>query len=300
LYTINHIQDANKQLDYIEIEDANQVSYAKININQGASLQLLSLNSTPVIKDLDPLPYSDTYASSILFPFANRIKDGTYQYKGETYKFEINQVEEKNALHGLVYNKTFKILNKNTTDDEASVILEYKELNVSKGFPYTYAIQLKYVFTKDSLNLSVSVKNTDAKPFPFTLGWHPYFYSSDLHSSTLIFNSTKKLILGDRNITTGVEDIDVVDVFEVKGKQLDDCYILDSNKIVFKTPDYDMEMTASSEDNYLQMYIPPKANTIAIEPTTGVSDSFNNGMGLQELQPNDIYNLEWAIKIITN
>lgn len=300
MYTINHIQDANKQLDYIEIEDANQVSYAKININQGASLQLLSLNSTPVIKDLDPLPYSDTYASSILFPFANRIKDGTYQYKGETYKFEINQVEEKNALHGLVYNKTFKILNKNTTDDEASVILEYKELNVSKGFPYTYAIQLKYVFTKDSLNLSVSVKNTDAKPFPFTLGWHPYFYSSDLHSSTLIFNSTKKLILGDRNITTGVEDIDVVDVFEVKGKQLDDCYILDSNKIVFKTPDYDMEMTASSEDNYLQMYIPPKANTIAIEPTTGVSDSFNNGMGLQELQPNDIYNLEWAIKIITN
>jgi aldose 1-epimerase len=145
--------------------------------------------------------------------------------------------------------------------------------------------------------LEVSVQNTSAKTFPFTLGWHPYFSSSSLYESTVEFESNQKLILDDRNITTGIETIDSVDVFEVKDKQLDDCFILDSNKIVFKTPDFNLTMKASSKENFLQMYTPPKANTIAIEPTTGVSDSFNNKIGLQVLNPNESYGLKWSVEV---
>jgi aldose 1-epimerase len=293
LYSINHNQD----LHTLEIQDSKRETYAKINLNEGASLQVLTLNNHEVIKDLHPLTYADTYASSILFPFANRIKDGAYSFEGKDFQFEANQKEENNALHGLVYNKTFKVIDETNSETSASVILQYSEVNESKGFPYTYTIQLKYTLTKKDLNLSASVKNTDAKSFPFTLGWHPYFSTSDLYKSTLQFDSSKKLVLGDRNITTGVEDVDAIDVFEVKDKQLDDCYILDSGQTVFKTPDFNLEIKASSKENFLQMYIPPKANTIAIEPTTGVSDSFNNKIGLQVLKPNEMYNLNWSVEI---
>tara|TARA_R110002049_G_scaffold279949_1_gene459089 strand:- start:54493 stop:55338 length:846 start_codon:yes stop_codon:yes gene_type:complete len=279
------------------MENPKDKVYAKINLNEGAALQLLALDGHEVIKDLHPLPYADTYASSILFPFANRVKDGIYVFNNKEFQLEANQKQENNALHGLVYNKTFKIIDKNITETSASVVLQYDELKESKGFPYTYSMQLEYVLTKKGINLKVSVKNTDAKAFPFTLGWHPYFSTSNLYKSTVEFSSTKKLVFGDRNITRDIEEVDNVGIFEVKDKQLDDCYILDSDTVVFKTPDFNLAIKASSKENFLQMYTPPKANTIAIEPTTGVSDSFNNKIGLQVLNPNESYSLNWSLEI---
>ncbi len=293
MYKINH----DKELNILEIENSESKVYGKIHLNSGASLQELTLNGHAVIKDLSPLTYANTYASSILFPFANRIKDGAYIFNDNAFQFEINQKEENNALHGLVYNKTFQIIDQETSQDAASILLEYNETELSLGFPYTYTIQIKYIFTSNDLNLNVSVKNTDTKAFPFTLGWHPYFLSDHLFNSSLDFNSTKKIVLGERNITTGIEDFELKGVFNIEDKQLDDCWILESNDVVFNTPKYQLTIGSSAENNYLQAYTPPKLNTIAIEPTTGVSDSFNNKIGLDVLEANDTYNINWSLKI---
>ncbi|WP_299119394.1 aldose 1-epimerase [uncultured Winogradskyella sp.] len=295
MYKIEHIKD--NQSDNIKLINTRNNSCAKIVLNDGASLQELCLNNTFIIEDLSPLKYKDTYASSILFPFANRIKDGTYTFNRKNYQFYINQKEENNALHGLVYNKTFKILDKNSSENEASIKLEYNEAKESKGFPYTYTIQLQYTLNENGLKLYVLVKNTDTKPFPFTLGWHPYFISDNLYDSTLTFDSDKKLILNEKMITTGIEDFKNNNNFEVKDKKLDDCFILNTNTIEFKTPSYNLEISASSSETFLQLYTPPKTNTIAIEPTTGVSDSFNNKMGLQVLESGKTYSIDWEIKV---
>lgn len=296
MYNIKH----NKDLNVLEIKNPSGNLYGKINLNEGASLQELTLNGTAIIQDLAPLPYSSTYASSILFPFANRIKDGAYTFNGNDYAFEINQVEENNALHGLVYNKTFDIVNQECNHDSASVTLQYIENNESIGFPYTYSIQLQYIFTKDKLSLKLSVTNTDSKTFPFTLGWHPYFISDNLHDSALRFDCTEKLVIGDRNITTGVENIEAVEALEIKDQKLDDCWILKSNKVIFNTPKYNLTIGSSVDTNFLQAYTPPRLNTIAIEPTTGVSDSFNNKIGLQELKAKASYDVTWDLKITNN
>lgn len=293
MYKINH----NKELNILEIENSKSEVSGKIHLDSGASLQELTLKGHAIIKDLSPLTYANTYASSILFPFANRIKDGAYTFNDQEFQFEINQKEENNALHGLVYDKTFQIINQEISNNSASILLEYNETELSIGFPYTYTIQLKYVFTSNGLSLNVSVKNTDSKAFPFTLGWHPYFLSDNLFNSSLDFKSNKKIVLGERNITTGVEDFELNDVFHIEDKQLDDCWVLDANEVIFNTPKYQLQMASSTENNFLQAYTPPKLNTIAIEPTTGVSDSFNNHIGLKILDANDTYNINWSLKI---
>ncbi|MDD7888246.1 aldose 1-epimerase [Flavivirga sp. 57AJ16] len=293
MYKINH----DKALNILEIENSENKVYGKIHLSSGASLQELTLNGHGIIKDLSPLTYANTYASSILFPFANRIKDGIYSFNDKEFQFEINQKEENNALHGLVYNKTFQIIDQETHHDSASILLEYNETELPIGFPYTYTIQLKYIFTSNHLSLEVSVKNTDTKAFPFTLGWHPYFLSDNLFNSSLDFESTEKIVLGERNITTGVEDFELNKAFNIEDKQLDDCWILDSNEVTFNTPKYQLTITSSAGNNFLQVYTPPKLNTIAIEPTTGVSNSFNNHIGLQVLDANDTYNINWSLKI---
>ncbi|MDO6758885.1 aldose 1-epimerase [Tamlana sp. 2_MG-2023] len=296
MYKIKH----NKELNILEFDNSDSKTYAKINLNEGASLQVFTFKGLEIIKDLAPLTYKDTYASAILFPFANRIKDGSYTFNDKPFQFNINQIEENNALHGLVYDKTFQILETNSDADSATVILEYTEEKESVGFPYSFSVTLKYTFNKNGLSLEFSAKNTSDKPFPFTLGWHPYFSCEDLHNSTLYFDSTKKLIIGDRNIGTGIENIEAVDGFQIKDQQLDDCWILNKGDVVYKTPNYQFELTSSVKNNFLQAYTPPSKNVIAIEPTTGVSDSFNNKIGLQTLAPNSKYNIIWTLKIDNN
>ena len=298
MYRIKEVRNNSKHISCIEIENAEKSSYAKIYLDLGASLQELKLKGQTIIEDLHPLTYNNTYASSILFPFANRIKDGAYSFDGNSFKFEINEAGNNNALHGLVFNKTFHIIAQETTEDFASVKLVYTEENESPGFPYTYSIQVEYLLKVDALDINILVTNTDPKTFPFTIGWHPYFSCSDLFKSTLSFDSNKQITFDERCLTKEIIDIKNESGFAIKDKQLDDCFILNSGKTQFNTLYYSLLINASSKENFLQIYTPPRANTIAIEPTTGVSDSFNNKIGLQTLKPNETYNVTWNVKLL--
>ncbi len=300
MFKIKHTANEENNQYYLDIYGLNGSCYAKICLNQGASLQELIIDNHHVIKDMHPLTYDNTYASSILFPFANRIKDGSYQFNKETFQFDINERDLKNALHGLVYNKTFDVINEEATDKYASVRLGYHEKKMSNGFPYTYSIYLEYVLAENALDLNVEIKNTYNKTFPFTLGWHPYFLSSDLYSSSLIFDSTKKAKLDSRNIPQEIVNHEYTNTFKITEQSLDDCYVLDSNTVHFLTPKYVLTLKSTEEECFLQLYTPPHKNTIALEPTTGISDSFNNGIGLKILQPDETYNLSWNLKIKDN
>lgn len=295
MYTIKHIQDSDKNNNFVEISDPDKLSYAKIHLNLGGSLHELVLKNNHVIKDLFPLTYNNTYASSILFPFANRVADGLYKFEDKEYALEINQLEENNALHGLVYDKTFELIDQTTAKDKAFVVLRYTELKHKKGFPYTYQIDLKYTLTKDSIDLNVVIKNTDTKIFPFTIGWHPYFTSIDLFKSKLYFKSNKKAVFNQRNITLGLNHIDLIKEFNIEDKRLNDCFVLDNHEIIFETPNYNFVLTSSEKDCFLQLYTPLHPNTIAIEPTTGISNSLNNGIGLKTLNPDEIYSISWNL-----
>ncbi|WP_142783202.1 aldose 1-epimerase [Changchengzhania lutea] len=296
MFRIKHHRDLN----HLEVKNSENNLYAKIYLNEGGSLQELVLKNHHIIKNLSPLTYANTYASSILFPFANRIKDGIYEFKGNTYQFDINEKKLNNALHGLVYNKTFKLIDEKTTKAYAALKFVYHETQTTNGFPFTYSIYLEYVLTESTLDLNVEIKNTDSKAFPFTLGWHPYFLSSDLYNSSFIFDSNLKLKLDKRNITEGIIPNGYDGGLKIKDRFLDDCFMLDSNRVLFQTPDYNLAITSTEKDCFLQLYTPPHKNTIAIEPTTGVSDSFNNGIGLKVLQPDDTYHMSWNLKIDNN
>jgi len=293
LYNISH----NKKEHYLEIFSSNKNNYAKIHLDQGASLQELTLNKHTVIKNMSPLSYNKTYASSILFPFANRIENGRYIFNNKTYQLDLNVKEENNAMHGFVYNKTFMVVNKKTDKEFAQVTLEYNEINNTPGFPYLYHIKLDYTLKNSGLDLNVTVTNTDSKAFPYTIGWHPYFTSDNLENSSLEFVSSKKIKTNKNNITTKVEDIETIKSIKTLNKTLDHCWSLDNNNIVFKTPKYNLAINTPHKNNFLQVYTPPKLNTIAIEPTTGVSNSFNNKTGLEILKSNERFAIVWRLKI---
>jgi aldose 1-epimerase len=300
LYQIDHIQDKDTKGSHVVLKNSNNTTHAKIFLNLGASLQNLILNKKVIIKDLYPLNYDDSYASAILFPFVNRVKDGAYTFMQKEYKLAINLKKENNAIHGLVYNKEFNIVYQEVTEESATIDLEYVENERSIGFPFYYTILLTYTLTNNALNLKVKIKNTDIHPFPFNIGWHPYFMSSNLYESFLSFKSDQKLTFNEVMIPVKIKDINIDEDMQIKDKELDDCFVLKTNTIGFITPDYSIKINSSSEKNYIQLYTPKSENTIAIEPTTGVSNSFNNKIGLQILEKEETYNVQWTINLQGN
>ena len=296
MYQILHHPDKNS----VEISSQTDGVYAKIHLDSGGSLQELILNKTTLIKAIDPLTYSRYYASSVLFPFANRIKDGTFKFNNKTFQLDTNNKEERNALHGLVYNKLFTIKSQAANPDSAHLILEYDYDKEAIGFPFSFSLQLKYTFKKHSLDLNVLVKNKSEDPFPFTIGWHPYFYSKHLNDSSLYFKSCSKLNIKERKIGYDLQSIPPTTYLKLGQINLDDCWQLEESEVVFKTPDYTLYLSSSEPQSFLQVYTPPKTDAIAIEPTTGGSNSFNTKIGLKTLMPKTTYNITWSLKLKTD
>ena len=297
LYTLKEIE--TQGLHYIELTSSDGASKAQISLNQGGRLSNLVFEDTQVLADFDASTYKNNYASSILFPFVNRIKDGKYKFNNSKYTLNCNEVDKNNALHGLVYNKTFVCAKKALTLNDASVTLQYKDFGKHQGFPFKFNIELTYTLNKKGIIVSVNIINKDEKTFPFSLGWHPYFYSKNLDNSTLNFSSNKKYVFDNQQIISGTTNLNIEMPFQLKAVTLDDCYLLKTNKIDFLTPEYSFKIASTSKENFLQLYTPEVYNVIAIEPMTGAGNNFNNKIGLQTLQPNETYNMKWLLAIET-
>ena len=295
MFRIENIQSTIENA--IELIDSKNGTKARINLSYGASIDELVFNNIKVITNLKPLDHKKTYPSSILFPFANRIKDGKYAYEGQNYNLDCNEKEANNALHGLVYDKTFTVEEKKQFDDEVEIKLFYEELNPPIGYPFKFRIVLIYKLSNEFLSLKIKVINLDDKKLPFTVGWHPYFNSVDLESSEIQFSCAKKIKCNKNNISVGSERFDSKMPLSLRKRTFDDAFILEHPEVKFFTPEYDLVLNSSEKESFLQLYTPTINNAIAIEPMTGVSDSFNNKIGLKELSPGQCYGIEWQVNI---
>jgi len=298
LYRLNEIEKDG--LSYVKLISPSNKSKAEICLTQGARLSCLFFNDIELIANCNASDYNSNYASAILFPFANRIKNGSYNFDGLDYNLTCNEIDKNNAIHGLVFDKKFTMFNSILTSTYALVCLSYEDNGHNTGYPFKYKIELDYLLNKKGIQLSVKIKNTDKTPLPFTLGWHPYFSTQSLDQSTICFTCNTKYITDNQLIITDKIKFNTSMPLALKDAKLDDGYKLDSNTVEFSTPNYKMLLESSIEKNYLQLYTPKTPNLIAIEAMTGVCDSFNNEIGLQVLQPNGIYRVEWTLTINTN
>ena len=295
MFTIKKIHQKNNKV--IEILDSISGTKAKIQLSYGASLDELNIRNIKVITNLYPLDYKKTYPSSILFPFANRINDGQFNFNGSNYNLQCNEKQLNNAIHGLVYNKAFLVDELKKFENHAEIKLYYEELNPPTGYPFKFRVELTYKLTNEFLSLKINVINLDDKKLPFTVGWHPYFKSVDLDKSKIQFDCIKKIKCNKNNIALGFEPFNSKIPLSLRKRRFDDAFVLENPDVKFFTPEYDLVLKSSEKESFLQLYTPMNTNAIAIEPMTGVSDSFNNKIGLKKLSPGQSYSIEWQVSI---
>ena len=285
---IEKILNPNKLLEHIHISNNNLT--AKIYPNLGGSLQELIVNRVNIIDGISNdnaglHDYANSYKSSILFPFPNRIEDGTYEYMGLTHQLSVNEVSVNNSIHGLVYNKEFKVTSMKSDENMATVALTYHSNGLALGFPFAYELKLTYkISANGSLKLRFDIANIGNLPFPYGMGWHPYFKTEQFSTSTLSFPSKDFYACNERSLPIKTLASPLPATFKMKDKKFDDAYSLHKSECSFESNSYKLHFDFDyPEGSYLQVYTPPHGKSIAIEPMTCVANSFNNGIGLKEL-----------------
>ena len=279
----------------IRIKNNNDDLFAFIDLTNGGSLQHLQLNGINLIEPKKEFSYSDSFASSLLFPFVNRLKNGIYSFKNKSYQFPINE-RGGNAHHGVLFNKIFSLKDCFCKDNEAIIILEYKSKG-EHGYPFAFKINLQYTFGFNYLNMNLIVDNLSQHNLPYCLGWHPYFISSDLSKSCIKFSKSHDIITDEDGVAQHRSKVNQnVEIIPAEN-HLDNCFQLNNSEVKFTTPDYKMSISTNRPLAFIHLYTPKIKNLVAIELTSGISNSFNHGIGLNYLDKGSSTNMTWKIKI---
>jgi aldose 1-epimerase len=283
---------------HIELINKDEKSKAIIALdNQGGRLKSLQFKDKIIVDGLEHVEYNKSHAGAILFPFANRINAGKYDFHGKEYQLPCNEPGRNNAIHGLIFDKNLNVDESMEGSNSAFVILSYTENKPPEGYPFPFKIELKYKLKQQALSLEVKVHNIGDKDLPFNLGWHPYFCVDSFDKSFMSFQSHKQVIFNENLISLGMSEIQIPDPYSLKDKTLDDCFVLFDKHVELYTDKYTISISGKPKSDYLQIYAPPNEKRLAVEPMTGISDSFNHKRGIHILKPNHTKKETWTISL---
>lgn len=290
-------------LSLFRLTDHQNGSYADILPSHGALLHAFTvtahgqpLNIIDGYADAASLDrqLATSYKSSKLSPFVCRIPEGKWEWQGEQLEFE-KKFMDGSAIHGLLYNKAFRVVDQFTDDHQASLRLKYHYRKDDRGYPFEYICEVVYsLHPSNVLQVETKVFNADECPIPVADGWHPYFtLGAAIDDCELTIASDSMLEFNDKLIPTGkmIYDPSLRNGGLLGNRFLDNCFQLEQTDgepvCIFSNPARGIQLHFFASRNYpfLQIYTPDHRRSIAIENLSGAPDCFNNGIGVTVLNP---------------
>jgi aldose 1-epimerase len=97
-------------------------------------------------------------------PFAGRIRDGRFAFRGRTYRLATNL--PPNAIHGTVLARRWEMTT--ATADHAEMMVD-----LGPGWPFRGRVRQTVTLRQDGLDALLALEADE--PMPAWLGWHPWF-----------------------------------------------------------------------------------------------------------------------------
>ena len=265
----------------------------------GGHLQEVLLGGVSVIDGFETeeeLEKNFKSKSALLFPFPNRLKAGRYEHAGQHYQFPINNPATGNAIHGIGRRVDMTLHSIELGEEEADLHLRYEYTGDNPAYPFAFAFSLSYYFRADGrFDLSLGLHNFSNVPIPAGIGWHPYFkLGESVDALELKMPPVHQIQIDEYMIPTGAQSTyrTFQDFRPIGDTTLDNGFYLPeqggrAEVMLRKGPQqlHYWQETGSGKYNFIQVYTPPSRKSLALEPMTCNIDAFNNGDGLQVLEP---------------
>jgi aldose 1-epimerase len=246
----------------------------------------------------------------VLMPWPNRIRDGRYEFSGQTQQLPLSESAVHNAIHGLVRWVAWELM------EQASqrVVMGYV-LHPSPGYPFSLELSIEYALSDDGLQVRTTARNIGSQRCPFGTGMHPYLTVGVVPVDDVVLEVPGRVHLraDERGIpvarepVTGTE-LDLRLPRPIGGARLDDCFSdlerdTDGRAWVhLGAPDgpRGLSLWVDEAYDYLMLFTGDTLSSgareaVAVEPMSCAPDAFNSGDGLLILEPGDTFSGAWGI-----
>ena len=225
----------------------------------------------------------------VLFPFPNRIRDGQFVWNGQVHQLPKNDSTKQNAIHGFTPREPWGLLDCAADAESAWVEAAFPPRSTwSHQWPGIGVISLEIDLSERVLRYTARVVNYGKQPFPFGVGFHPYFATTpDCRIQT---PARARWELAD-GIPTGrrlpVEsDFDLRDPKPVSSLKLDDVYtdlpdtppaadgLIERGRVEYPGAGV-LRLRTSSAFRELVLFTPPHGKAVCLEPYTCPTDAIH-------------------------
>ena len=250
------------------------------------------IDAPPDLVTLEERPTA--YGNPILFPFPNRIRNGTWQFEGRTYQFD-KSPESPTTIHGLLLNQPYQVESHIANENYATLVCSLNSQDfpeVVRQYPFPFKIEITYTLKDAVLTMETSIKNTGDRNMPMGFGIHPYFgvdlgTEADASQAVITVPAAKYWELDEVLVPTGQQH-DVSGTLDLRGGQpfaklkLDHVFTdvqlsdgVSRCRIENKDTGYGMVMESDAQFRELVVYTPPDRDAICFEPYTCPTDAIN-------------------------
>jgi aldose 1-epimerase len=263
---------------------------------------------------LDGFPPGERPASGrgqVLAPWPNRIQDGSYEFDGKRMQLPLTEPEHGNAIHGLVRQATWGVVD--VAPDR--VVMEYL-LEPQPGYPFTLALTIEYALADDGLTVTTTARNIGREPCPFGSGQHPYLTLGTETVDRLRLQVPGRVVVtsDERGLPARSEAVEGTEYDFRSGRAigrtvLDNAYTelergADGHaRVLLDDPDGGGGSTLWVDESYPYLMVftgdplPDVARrSIAVEPMTCPPNAFRTGDSLIRLEPGESTSSSWGIE----
>jgi aldose 1-epimerase len=233
-----------------------------------------------------------------LVPYVNRIRGGSFSFRGRTVRIAPNMAGDPSPLHGDGWLNAWDV----ERADGASAVLAYR--HGPGEWPWAYEARQEFRVDGGVL-VRLSCRNISDEPMPCGLGQHPYFpCTAETRLSTGVSHAwtiDEKVLPVERVPATGRYDLS--DRL-ICGQGLDNGWGGWSGRALISDPSWPFEVELSSpQARFFQVYSPASGGIFVAEPVSHANAALNapeaewEELGMRVLDPGEEMLLDIRIEV---
>lgn len=277
-----------------------------------AGLRVYTVNGQDVAEPYRADVQRPKGCGAVLVPWPNRVRDGRWEYRGQTLQLALTEPAKGNAIHGLLRYAPYR----QTARTDSSVTLA-ATVFPQLGFPFHLLTSVSYEVGAEGLQVTHEVHNAGDTDAPVAIGAHPYLRIGDVPTGdlTLTVAAATHIDVDDRSNPVGQSPVEGTR-FDLRGGRrvaeldLDDGYAdvtMQGGRAVHSlAADDGRRVTLWGDENmrFVQVFTPHRfpgidgdmRQAVAIEPMTAPADALNSGEGIRWLAPGETWTVRWGIR----
>ena len=226
----------------------------------GATIRSFTLNGQSYLDETPIDEMVQRARGQMLIPWPNRVADGRYNLREDSFQLPINEVELNNSIHGLVRWQEFQLMSR----ESDRLVLRY-HLAPTPGWPFSLEITITFQIFDALLKVRVHCRNKSRVSAPVAFGSHPYLKipNATIANCSLCIPARKVwLVDAHKNPKT------LVDVTEAKSTPAKDGSDGEVEDLDFRTP-------RRLSDTYLDFAFTDLISSASDEIMNALSENFS-------------------------